>query len=242
MIPGLPVPEQQAGRVWHNPFALLSDAGIERARAEGLIVIEPFEPKHLGPNSYDVRLGEWFYREQHSLTRQPVYNPYDQAAVARVWGQPERAQTYAKLCEHGLLPADMVGFVPTDLIVLLAPGETILAHTVEFVGGRRHPSGHGVVPHMHARSSVGRSLLSVCKCAGWGDVGFFGRWTMEMTSFSQYHWIPLLVGSRVAQIAFTAIENVDKDYGQVGHYQAGTDLNELIAKWQPDLMLPRFNP
>lgn len=53
-----------------------------------------------------------------------------------------------------------------DLIIWVAPGETILGHTEEFIGGR-----HNVTTMMKARSSMGRNFIEVCKCAGWGDVG-----------------------------------------------------------------------
>jgi dCTP deaminase len=40
---------------------MLSDKGILKAMDKGLIHIDPFNPNHLGPNSYDVCLGNWFY-------------------------------------------------------------------------------------------------------------------------------------------------------------------------------------
>ncbi|MCX8513508.1 MAG: hypothetical protein ORN26_00305 [Candidatus Pacebacteria bacterium] len=43
----------------------------------------------------------------------------------------------------------------------MRPGETILAHTNEFIGGRNH-----ITTMMKARSSMGRSFIEVCKCAG----------------------------------------------------------------------------
>ena len=38
---------------------LLSDKRILEERENGNIVIEPFDRRHLGTNSYDCRLGEW---------------------------------------------------------------------------------------------------------------------------------------------------------------------------------------
>lgn len=55
---------------------------------------------------------------------------------------------------------------------------------------------------MKARSSLGRNFIEVCKCAGWGDVGYINRWTMEITNNSRYYSIPLVVGRRIAQIVF----------------------------------------
>ena len=84
-----------------------------------------------------------------------------------------------------------------DQVILLEPGETILAHTNEFIGGKGE-----VTTMMKARSSVGRNFIEVCKCAGWGDVGYVNRWAMEITNNSRHYTIPLVVGRRVAQIVF----------------------------------------
>ena len=40
---------------------LLSDKRIMEEMARENIVIEPFEPRQLGTNSYDVRLGPYYY-------------------------------------------------------------------------------------------------------------------------------------------------------------------------------------
>lgn len=43
--------------------SLLSDKAILRHYQEGTIKISPFDPKNLSTSSYDVTLGEWYYRE-----------------------------------------------------------------------------------------------------------------------------------------------------------------------------------
>ena len=50
----------------------------------------------------------------------------------------------------------------SDRVIFLKPGETILGHTNEFIGGRKT-----VTTMMKARSSMGRNFIEVCKCAGW---------------------------------------------------------------------------
>lgn len=45
-----------------------------------------------------------------------------------------------------------------DLIIWIKPGETILGHTMEFIGGRK-----SVTTMMKARSSMGRNFIEVCK-------------------------------------------------------------------------------
>lgn len=198
-------------------MTVLSDREILAARECGDIVIEPFDRRNLGSDTYDVRLGEFYYREQRPGQGQScLYNPWDVRDIERVWGEPCQAHE---------------GFI------LLYPGETILAHTIEFIGTRRADT-----TKMFSRSSIGRSLMGVCKCAGRGDVGYFNRWTYEITSFSQFHTIELVVGRRLAQIEFLHVGDTERTYGVThGKYQDGADLVELQAKWEPSMMLPRLD-
>ena len=94
---------------------------------------------------------------------------------------------------------------------------------------------------MKARSSMGRSFISVCKCAGWGDVGYVNRWTMEIQNTSNKYYIPLVVGRRIAQLVFFETGPIEgKDYADGGKYQTGKTLAELKKNWKPEMMLPRL--
>src|SRR5258708_6883370 len=114
----------------------------------------------------------------------------------------------------------------------------LLCHTQEFIGGK-----NGVTTMMKARSSIGRSDVVVCKCAGWGDVGFYNRWTMEDTSGGFGMGLPeiLIVGELVAQIAFFETgPTLGATYGETGKYQTSSNLDEMIETWDPHQMLPRL--
>jgi len=119
--------------------------------------------------------------------------------------------------------------------MVLQPGENILTHTLEFIGGNQR-----IGTSMQARSSLGRSHVSVCRCAGWGDPGYVNRWTMEVTNNSEHHPIILVVGRRVAQIVFWEVAPVSESYGGSGKYQSGGDIDEIMRNWQPEAMLPRL--
>ncbi len=130
------------------------------------------------------------------------------------------------------------GISPTDKVIILRPGETILAHTNEFIGGKNH-----ITTMMKARSSMGRNFIEVCKCAGWGDVGYVNRWTMEITNNSKNYIIPLVVGRRIAQIIFFEtgpILDTDQNYASTGKYATSTDITTLKKNWQPSEMLPKL--
>ncbi len=217
--------------------SLLSDAAILRHMKSGNIVIEPFDDRNLGTCSYDVALGEWFWQEQDPGSGVTTYNPWSEGDVKRVWGPrpcyAESARDWTKI--HGPLE----NIHPDDRIIWIGSGETILCHTNEFIGGR----GGIITTMMKARSTLGRNFIEICKCAGWGDVGYVNRWTMEITNNSRWYQIPLVVGRRVAQITFFEVERIRDlaaDYIHSGKYQDEANIGKLKAKWDPRAMLPKM--
>lgn len=217
---------------------LLSRNAILRHLKEGNIIIDPFHPKKLKTTSYDVAIGEHFWRESHPNGGHTIHNIYDEASTKRIWSGPHKAESVEKIAK--IMGMKFANIKPEDKIILLHPRETILAHTKEFVGGRKK-----CVAKMYARSSLGRNFIEVCKDAGWGDVGYFNRWTMEVTNNSQHFTIPLVVGRRIAQMVFYEVEPIkDADYSKDkygGKYQMADDLKKLKKEWSPSMMLPKMH-
>ena len=153
-----------------------------------------------------------------------------------MWEGPHQAEGAHEVSRR--LNVELKNIKPSDKIILLRPGETILAHTEEFIGGR-----HKALAKMYSRSSMGRNFIEVCKDAGWGDIGYFNRWTMEITNNSQHFIIPLVVGRRVGQMVFYEVEPIEAipNYvGEGGKYQNSDDIEELKRSWSPHQMLPRM--
>ena len=69
---------------------LLSRNAILRHKKDGTIIIDPFDPKKLKTTSYDVALGEWFWREHHPEGAHTIHNIYDEASTKRIWKGPTR--------------------------------------------------------------------------------------------------------------------------------------------------------
>ncbi len=212
-----------------------SDQEIRDGITSGNIVVHPLCTEAINGASLDVRLGEWCYR----IAAMPkVFNPFDEEAVAAYF-QLDRAATLPEVVEREGVPyfvrkelEQLRGIPEGRPVILLAPGERILAHTEEFVG---IIDG---VSEMRARSTWGRCGITVALCAGWGDPGYVNRWTMEIVN-NNPSWLPLLVGERIAQIVFHQTGPISHRYGQGGKYQAGEDLEALIQTWSPEQMLPR---
>src|SRR5690606_37373263 len=158
---------------------------------KGDIVISPFNEDQLATSSYDVTLGEYFYREQPPKFNHSLYNIWSREHMEHVWGADKVARALPAKEAYKKTNFDPAGNHPDDKVIIMRPGETILAHTQEFIGGRNR-----ITTMMKARSSTGRNFIEVCKCAGWGDVGYINRCTMEITNNSKNYIIPLVVGRR----------------------------------------------
>ena len=178
---------------------MLSDKEILDVMKEGNIVIEPFDIRQLGSNSYDVRLGEYIARGDGRVEKFDCYNKQD-------------TKDFWKIRQ-------------ADKSVWLKPYETILCHTKEIIGGKNN-----IATKMNARSSLGRCGVSVCKCAGFGDVGYVNVWTMEVSNHLPIP-IVLRVGMRIAQISFFKVGETLKQYN--GKYQNSKE-------WKPEDMLPKL--
>jgi dCTP deaminase len=214
----------------------LSDKRILEEMQAGSVVIYPFSEDQLATSSYDVTLGEWFFREQPTKANHSLYNIWDKDHMEHVWGADKVERAVKAKEAFSKYNFEWNGIHPDDKVIVLRPGETILAHTQEFIGGKDH-----ITTMMKARSSMGRNFIEVCKCAGWGDVGYINRWTMEITNNSKNYIIPLVVGRRIAQIVFFETGPIRAtDYASTGKYQTSTNLKDLKKDWKPEMMLPRL--
>ena len=62
---------------------LLSRDQIVKHIAQGTIIIDPFDDRKLKTTSYDVTLGEWYWREKHPEGRTTVHNIYEYVLETR---------------------------------------------------------------------------------------------------------------------------------------------------------------
>ncbi len=212
-----------------------SNIQIKAALKTGHIVFHPYIEEHIAGSSVDVTLGHWFYRTERGPSG-GFYNPFDEGDVNRYFDGPNHAETHSLWAEAN--GRRLFGGIPADHpIIVLRPGERILAHTHEFIGIKAPGTST-----MQARSTWGRNGVAVCLDAGWGDPGYINRWTMEIYNMNQHESVVLPVGERIAQLVFYHTGPVDMEYYKLsGKYQPGNsdDLNSIINAWRPEQMLPR---
>jgi deoxycytidine triphosphate deaminase len=219
-------------------MGVYSNTQILKAVKDGHILCTPFNAKHVAHASMDVTLGHYYYRTERAGD-QTIYNPFDEADVRRYFDGPHVAPIHSEWCkQNGLRP--LKGIPNNHPVIPLKPGERILAHTHEFFGIK--PPG---AFELKSRSSWGRNGIAVCIDAGWVDPGYINRLTLEIYNLNHKETVLLPVGERIAQAVFHETGPVKGNYGEgrdkgfSGKYQSGTDLNQLIKNWRPEMMLPR---
>lgn len=219
-------------------MSVYSNIQIKEAIKNGTIVCVPYDETHVSEASLDFTLGYYYYKQE--VAEEPsVYNPFDASDVKRYFKGPFKAVMHKDWCEkYGY---KLFTNIPEDHpIIILHPGERILAHTHEFVGIR--PEGGAC--EVKSRSSWGRNGVAVCFDAGWIDPGYVNRITLEIYNLNKHESVILPVGERIGQIIFHTTGPVDGDYsngrnGVSGKYQDTSNLDDLIAKWTPEQILPK---
>lgn len=213
--------------------SVLSKPQILAHYRQGSVVIHPFAEENVNSSSVDVRLGQYFYRGQGHVRQGMLLNPFDTKNAQSYWGEPQIAVP----ASTAQIQESLENISPDDCVILLEPGETILGHTVEFIGGR-----DVVTTELRAKSSMNRIGLTVSASGGWGDVGFFNRWTLLLTNHLSVPVI-LVAGMRIAQVVFYQVDPVaeGESYGSSGNYQHSVDVQELVEEWHPGLMLPQMH-
>lgn len=216
-------------------MGVYSNKQIREAIADGHIVCHPLTAGNIAGSSLDVTLGDWFYRTERTGSS-GFYNPFDKVDVARYFDGPYRAEIHEKWAKaNGRRLFE--GIPAKHPIIVLRPGERILAHTHEFIGIKAPGTST-----LQARSTWGRNGVAVCLDAGWGDPGYINRWTLEIYNMNQHENVVLPVGERIAQMVFYETGPVDGEYKKLsGKYQPGSssDLDVLVRNWAPVQMLPR---
>lgn len=216
-------------------MGVYSNIQIKVAVQAGHIVYHPYNEKHIAGSSVDVTLGHYFYRTEKP-SEGGFYNPFDESAVKNYFSGPYKAVKHSQWAAAN--GKTLFKNIPKDHpIIVLRPGERILAHTHEFIGIKAPGTST-----MQARSTWGRNGVAVCLDAGWGDPGYINRWTMEIYNMNQHESVVLPVGERVAQMVFYETGPVEQEYKKIsGKYQTAVsdDLDTIVKNWTPEQMLPR---
>jgi dCTP deaminase len=188
---------------WRAMPGILTDSSIRQAVEAGDIQISPWNPEQVNPASYDVTLGdevavydEWVHcYEREKTTYEDGRNFCIREAAIDVKREPT-VRKFKMVPNYGWL---------------LKPGIGYLMATAERI------STLSYVPVLDGKSSIGRLFLKIHETAGYGDPGFDGQYTLEVTVV---HPLRIYPGMRIGQIRFHTLEGaVERPYVWTGHYQ-----------------------
>jgi dCTP deaminase len=111
--------------------------------------------------------------------------------------------------------------IPEDGFVL-EPGELYLGCTQEYT------ESHNLIPMINGRSSLARLGISVHQTGGFGDIGFCGNWTLEITCIKP---VRIYAGMKFAQVCwFRPYGTVDMEYhGKYQHSKSEKPIDSRIS-------------
>lgn len=108
---------------------------------------------------------------------------------------------------------EIVEFEIPETGYVLRPGVLYIGRTVERTATEKY------IPMLNGRSSGGRLGISIHVCAGFGDIGFDGTWTLEITVVEPVIIYPNV---EIAQVSyFTPCGSIGRKYR--GRYYGQTD-------------------
>ena len=185
---------------------IFTDKTILDSINKGKIVVQPFIHANLGTNSIDLTLAphlvtyinaEDYIAETYHLGRRSFQisdNVYKSVHATDGYFIDSKANNETRKFE---IPEE--GFI-------LQPGQLYIASTNEYT------ETWNAVPKLEGRSSLGRLGLFIHVTAGYGDVGFCGKWTLELVAT-----VPLRIypNMKICQISYHGIsEKPNIDYSK----------------------------
>lgn len=172
----------------------LADSVILREMKRGNIIIDPFTPEHLNPNSVDLTLN------RH-------YQVFDEKSSGRRYFDCKSENMFLEhtMPDEGMIlePEKLYIYSCNERIGVPCNGKKSLR---EHIFGRRY-----IKSDVGGKSSLGRLGLFIHITAGFIDSGFVGSLVLEMVAT---HPIKIYPNQKICQIEFTRVEGkVIEPYG-----------------------------
>lgn len=208
----------------HNPV----DPDDPKKYGKPDIIIQPFDERCLGSNSYDLHLSPVFkvYADTIPYGMKPViaYEPGKKYTM-RDWFFSTDKDAYKKYLKGSseydfrnpkflIDPAkekEVIEFEIPETGAILNPQFGYLASTVEYT------ETYNLFPYIDGKSSIGRNFILNHHTAGRGDDGFCGNWTLEIRVLYPTVVYPYM---RIGQIYYDEFRGDQKKYYQnpASHY------------------------
>ena len=208
-------------------MGILTGKKIIEEVGRGCIEIDPFDETLVNPASIDLKLGrevriyeDWVNSDAYEWLEH-VNKVLDHA------GRDPRPPFDGE----GLVAKGDVLDVKNEPITrafiigeegwVLWPGILYLMHTEERVCTRNY------APVLDGKSSIGRLGIVIHLTAGYGDPGFDGQYTLEVTVA---HPVRVYAGMRFCQMRFHTLMGKQTNYQSSGHYTGKDAVGPVASK------------
>ena len=187
---------------------MLTGAEILKRVKAGDIRISDFDIKRLNPNSYNLRISNKIahYKMFEILKPKLMMD----GNISYVYNNPANFVAYGPFTyidskeENEIVEEE----IPENGFILY-PGILYLGSTIESTWAK------DLIPAIDGRSSTGRLGIEIHRTAGFGDIGFEGTWTLEITAV---HPVKIYPGQELCQIYFEKPDG-DTSITYKGRYQ-----------------------
>ena len=175
---------------------ILTGNQIKMARENGWLDISDWDESRLNPNSYNLRLGDTLM-----VYTEPILTAEDgipQDIIDRLMRNDSMPAIYGSNMVLDMKKKPLVKkfHIPALTGFVLQPGIIYLGQTIE------HTKTSKFIPMLEGRSSIGRLGISIHSTAGFGDIGFEGYWTLEISCVQPVRIYP---GVEICQIYYHTI-------------------------------------
>ena len=107
---------------------------------------------------------------------------------------------------------------PTEEIIIPKEGYVLEPNVLYLARTNEYTETYNLVPGIDGRSSIGRLGIEIHRTAGFGDVGFRGTWTLEITAIMKVRVYPNM---QIGQLYYEEITGEPTNYE--GRYQDQID-------------------
>lgn len=190
-------------------MAILTGPQIRDEVTWGTIEVDPYDPKRVQPNSVDLTLGKEVSVYASVTKLGPTSKPrHDLSSLemSEALGLHPGGLDPRKANTHYSFQLDESGW-------LIKPGILYLMHTAERIHTKKF------VTQLNGKSSIARLGIIVHFTAAFGETGFDGQYTLEVSAM---HPVRLYPGMAVCQAVFSTVYGQVEDYKMKGHYVGDT--------------------
>lgn len=185
-------------------MSILSGPQIRDEVSWKTIEIEPYDASRVQPNSVDLTLGKGvrIYSKVVSREYPSTHNWASFTHSASLSVYEGNTLDSKKSNETHSFEMDDSGWV-------LKPSILYLMHTAERIHTKKF------VTQLNGKSSLARLGIIVHFTAAYGETGFNGQYTLEVSAM---HPVRIYPGMAICQAVFSTVYGQIEDYQQKGHY------------------------